>query len=556
MTCFAWLPNWFRDSRPPASSRSGASRARFPRHRSRSATYKDSRKPDSSISRFYREQRTDPTRSAAGAATSVRPSPTDPRPSIEQIGVSWGSTEPVLHGPPAFPLSEKEERLYWWDPNQCHWSQTRVILDSKEAARARDIGWAGDYLECELPPYDGIRLVGNSQSQTDHHQISQRNIHRREICRACGLLRDSPKRETPRNTAPAEVQRPARVAVESLEQPPPRSARRAPRPPGKSSSSSAHPEEEIIADAEEVLGGSDGETLNISKRQLRDLLWLIKGHSSDQAEFPALSEHQGRASEASSRQVVELAAASASAPSSIAEADDIFATPVRIVVDLFDTLMFENRDGPYIPHAHVGPLRQILTANALVDICSNVGFRTYEKYHDEGGTVQIGILTVKTFLQQERIPTTRDTARRRGSVSGPFFVNRRSGRPTFGPDEPNFDVNDTGGKDQFCRDNQAPIIIDDNAGIATSCAFIGVTSLLVSSARKQHKKGGITVYAGLPAALHHAYRLLRNGDSRRRLIWEAGHLRKPHNTARSRFNFGDASEAPDNITAADFAPKW
>ncbi|TFH28477.1 MAG: hypothetical protein E4H00_08710 [Myxococcales bacterium] len=279
----------------------------------------------------------------------------------------------------------------------------------------------------------------------------------------------------------------------------------------------------------------------------------MKGHSSDQAGFPALSGHQGKASEASFRQVAERAVASASVPSSVAEADDIFATPVRIVVDLFGTLMFENRDGPYIPHFHTEPLRQILTANALVDICGYVGFRAYEKYHDEGGTIQIGILTVKKFLQQEKIPTTRDTARGRGSVTGPFFVNRKSGRPGH---EPNFDVTDTGGKDHYCRDNRAPIIIDGDAGIAASCAFIGVRSLLVGSAKKQHRKAEITVFAGLPSALNHACRLLKNGDSRRRLIWEAEHLRQPHATARSHFDFSDASHAPAYITAADFFPRW
>ena len=138
-------------------------------------------------------------------------------------------------------------------------------------------------------------------------------------------------------------------------------------------------------------------------------------------------------------------------------------------------------------------------------------------------------------------------------MTGPFFVNRKSGRPGF---EPHFDVADTGGKDHYCRDNRAPIIIDDNAGIAASCAFIGVTSLLVASPKKQHKKAGVSVFSGLPAALNHAYRMLKNGDSRRRLIWEAENLRQPHATARSHFDFGDASHAPANITAADFSPRW
>ena len=138
-------------------------------------------------------------------------------------------------------------------------------------------------------------------------------------------------------------------------------------------------------------------------------------------------------------------------------------------------------------------------------------------------------------------------------MAGPSFVNRRSGRPGF---EPHYDVADTGGKDQYCRDNRAPIIIDDNAGIAVSCAFIGVTPLLVASPKKQHKKAGVSVFSGLPAALNHAFRMLKNGDSRRRLIWEAENLRQPHTNARARFDFGDASHAPANIIAADFSPKW
>ena len=150
-----------------------------------------------------------------------------------------------------------------------------------------------------------------------------------------------------------------------------------------------------MADVERAIEGNDGGNLVISKEQLRDLLELVKGHSASKSEYPSLAGHQGMAAETSFKHVAQRAAASAAIPTHVTESDEIFATQVTVVVDLFDTLLFESKNGPFIPQRHAAPLKQLLTAIALVEVCSYVGFQTFGDYHREGGTIQIGRRTVK-----------------------------------------------------------------------------------------------------------------------------------------------------------------
>ena len=550
---------------PRASSRAASARARSPRRRSRSTARRSSRERSG-----YGSGR------VGGAAALPRTASREPGPSIEEIGVDRGgpgdttrSQRPVP--PVTSPVTWKEQRLYWWDAARYRWTQTRVIRDRGEAEEAREIGWTGDLLDCEVAAWGssgGIRLVANtsarpSQSTYGGSDFRECRCHEQERysgglplpplnqynnCSGCGLKRWQEEIPAPQGSAKVTFEQPP----SSAPKPSRRSGSADSRPSG-SSSSAARPEEAILADCERAIGENDGENLVISREQLRDIVHLLKGHSASSTEFPVLAGHQGRAAEASFKEVAAKAAACAAIPRPIVESDEVFATPVRVIVDLFDTFLFENRDGPYIPHSHADPLRRLLTANALVDFVSFVGFAAYQAFHKEGGIVQIGIHKVRQFLKQEEVPTIRDSVRRQGAAAGPFYVNRRSGRPGW---EPHHQTRDTGGKDQYCLDNRAPIIIDDNAGIAASCAFIGVTPLLVCSPKKAHRRAGVTAFSGLPAALQHAYRLLTAPDSRRRLIWEAQNLRQPHGNARVRFDFGDAANAPGNITAADFSPKW
>ena len=210
-------------------------------------------------------------------------------------GGTQRSQRPV---PPAtFPFADKEERLYWWDPGRRRWTQTRVIRDRAEAEEARGIGWTGNLLECEIAewaPSEGIRLVENPASRQPSRfggsdvrrcRCSESEKYKGGLplppfsqygnCAACGL---------PRDQAP-EPQGSAKV---TFEEPTPRPTRRAEGTEGRSSGSSgsaARPEEAVLADCERAVGDSDGENLVISKEQLRDLISLVKGHSSSHTEF-------------------------------------------------------------------------------------------------------------------------------------------------------------------------------------------------------------------------------------------------------------------------------
>ena len=190
-----------------AASRAASARARSPRRRSRSTARRGSRERNSGYT----------PRTVGGAAALPRTASREPIPSVEEIGVDWNgqggtqrSQRPVP--PVAYPFAEKEERLYWWDTDRRRWTQTRVIRDRAEAEEARQIGWTGDLLECEIAtwaPSGGIRLVENNARQSPPRFGSSDvrkcrcpelekyggglpwpPLNRYGNCSACGLVRD------------------------------------------------------------------------------------------------------------------------------------------------------------------------------------------------------------------------------------------------------------------------------------------------------------------------------------------------------------------------------
>ena len=139
-------------------------------------------------------------------------------------------------------------------------------------------------------------------------------------------------------------------------------------------------------------------------------------------------------------------------------------------------------------------------------------------------------------------------------MSGPFYFNRRSGRPSNHEEKRFPGIKDTGGKDQFCYDKGACIIVDDHAGICASAAYCGAQPVIVASDRRTQQREGIESSRGPEMALEKVFRLLTSADSRALLIRASNNLRAPRVQARTTYEFGDISEASPGITADDFKP--
>jgi len=306
----------------------------------------------------------------------------------------------------------------------------------------------------------------------------------------------------------------------------------------------------VIGSVRAALEKDGGENLVLSRAQLSDLLAIAQGqgYTAPESAYPALAAHQGARKEATFKEIAKRAVADNSPQPALSEIGELLATPVGIAIDFFGALAKEKRHTFSINENFAGPLSELVNLNAAIHVIAWVGFAAFEDYRVEGKAVQNVIRTVDGFLDQQRIPKVADAGRNKGAVVGSSFVNRRAGAPGW---EPKFRVQDTGGKDYFCRSFRAPVLCDDHAGACFSAAYCGVTPVLVKTEARQHRKAGVVSHAGFMPAARHVVRLLASADSRRRLLSDADRIRMPHRNARQRSEFGDAEDAPADIRAED-----
>ena len=135
---------------------------------------------------------------------------------------------------------------------------------------------------------------------------------------------------------------------------------------------------------------------------------------------------------------------------------------------------------------------------------------------------------------------------------GLAWVNRKLGSPAY---VPHLNCEDTGGKDWRCRIKKSPIIVDDHAGTCAGCADCGITPVIVSSPRHPQRREGIPAFEGFTLAIRHVVTLLRDRDSRARLIENSERIQVPRPRARERFDFADVANAPVTINADAYKPK-
>jgi hypothetical protein len=132
-----------------------------------------------------------------------------------------------------------------------------------------------------------------------------------------------------------------------------------------------------------------------------------------------------------------------------------------------------------------------------------------------------------------------------------IICNQKCGLPFY---QSHFGLNSTGGKDYQCWRLNAPVIFDDNAGIAASCASIGVRPFLIRTRHCQHHRGGTPAYDDFAKAVRVLIASITDERVRSNLIYTGRHLRRPRQDANREYAYDDAADAKPGHTFRPVPP--